>query len=189
MEEIKNIEIKPVSALFLDRDGVINVRKIGGYIQNYEEFQFIDGVKEAMKIFNSKFPHIFLVTNQQGIGKGLMTEEDFEVISKKMTEDIEKEGGRIDKIYHCPDLKEVSSPNRKPNVGMAFKAARDFPQIVFSESVMVGDSLSDMIFGKRCGMTTVFIDNNTCEYIDNELVDYRFDNLISFAEFLNNNNI
>lgn len=181
------IEITSDSALFLDRDGVINVRKMGGYIQNYEEFRFIDGVKQALRIFNKIFSHIFVVTNQQGIGKKLMTEEDFQLLTEKMLEEIRNTGGRIDKVYHCPDLKGTSSPNRKPNVGMAFMATRDYPQIVFSHSIMIGDGNSDMLFGKRCGMTTVFIDNKTGESVDEELIDYRFDSLIDFANFLSTN--
>lgn len=184
----KQIKLKTNSSLFLDRDGVINQRKIGGYIQCWEEFKFIDGVKEALEIFNKKFSHIFVVTNQQGIGKGLMSEEDFQTVTTNMLKEVDLAGGRIDKVYHCPDLKEVSSPNRKPNVGMAFKASRDYPQIIFSDSIMVGDSNSDMLFGKRCGMTTVFIDNKIGENIDLELVDYTFDNLIGFANFLDGNN-
>ncbi|MBR1626512.1 MAG: HAD-IIIA family hydrolase [Bacteroidales bacterium] len=178
------INLTSNTSLFLDRDGVINIRKIGGYIQSYDEFRFENKVKEALRIFNSKFNHIFIVTNQQGIGKGLMSEQDFLTLTDCMLADITKSGGRIDKVYHCPDLKEVSSPNRKPNVGMAFKAARDFPEIVFSDSIMAGDSNSDMLFGKRCGMTTVFIDNKTGEDYDEELIDYKFDSLFSFAEFL-----
>lgn len=161
---------------------------MGGYILSYDEFVFIDGVKEALKIFNSCFDRIFIVSNQQGIGKGLMSEEDFERLTEKMLEDIRLSGGRIDKVYHCPDLKDVSSPNRKPNVGMAFMAARDFPQIVFSDSVMVGDSMSDMLFGKRCGMHTVFIDNKTETDIDKDLTDECFDSLIAYAKTLKDNN-
>ncbi len=183
-----NITINAQTSLFLDRDGVINVRKIGGYILSYEEFEFIGGVKEALRIFNSVFAHIFVVTNQQGIGKGLMSEEDFSLLSEKMLQEIHSEDGRIDKIYHCPDLKTVSSPDRKPNVGMAFKAAKDYPEIVFSNSIMVGDAMGDMLFGKRCGMTTVFIDNKTEEEIDRDLIDYSFDSLIDFANFLKDNN-
>ncbi len=179
-----NFELTDNTSLFLDRDGVINVRKMGGYVQSYDEFHFIEGVKEAMKIFHNKFAHIFIVTNQQGIGKGLMTEEAFETISQKMITEIEEAGGRIDKIYHCSDIKEKSSPNRKPNVGMAFMAAKDFPQVVFSDSVMVGDSNTDLIFGKRCGMHTIFIDNHTETDMNKELIDEVFDSLFDYAKSL-----
>lgn len=171
-------------SLFLDRDGVINVRKMGGYILSYDEFRFIDGVKEALKIFTHHFNHIFVVTNQQGIGKKLMSEQDFLLLSEKMLKDVESFGGKIDKIYFCPDLKDSSSPNRKPNVGMAFQAARDYPEIVFSDSVMVGDGESDMLFGRRCGMHTVFIDNGTNEPVDMSLVDETYSSLISYAKSL-----
>jgi histidinol phosphatase-like enzyme len=78
---------------------VINVRKMGGYILSYDEFVFINGVKEAFKIFSSCFDRIFIITNQQGIGKGLMKEEDFLLLSNKMIDEIKQEGGRVDKIY------------------------------------------------------------------------------------------
>ncbi|MBP3254164.1 MAG: HAD-IIIA family hydrolase [Bacteroidales bacterium] len=181
--------LKPTSALFLDRDGVINERKIGGYILSYSEFQFKDGVKQALKMLARHFSYIFIVTNQQCIGKKLITEEDFEALTDLMVKDIEAGGGRIDKVYHCPDLKTQSSPNRKPNVGMAFMAARDFPQIVFSHSVMVGDTMPDMIFGKRCGMTTIFIDNGTETDVDSQMTDMTFKTLLQFAEYIENNNL
>ncbi|MGL6269805.1 MAG: HAD-IIIA family hydrolase, partial [Chitinophagaceae bacterium] len=87
--------------LFLDRDGVINYEKEADYIRNPGEFRFYEGVPEAIKIFAQKFGRIFVVTNQKGIGKGLMTEKDLKDIHDFMMTAIIQQGGRIDHIYFC----------------------------------------------------------------------------------------
>lgn len=167
--------------LFLDRDGVINVRKMGGYITSYSEFEFIDGVKQALAIFNKIFYRIFIITNQQGIGKGLFTQDDFNKLTLLMLNDINESGGRIDKVYMCPFLKEEQSLMRKPSIGMGLKAKEDFPEVDFSQSIMVGDSNTDMIFGKNLGMYNVFIDNHTGEPYDETIIHEKYDSLIQFA--------
>lgn len=180
------MKLKDCKYLFLDRDGVINVRKMGGYILSYDEFHFIEGVKEAFKIFNTYFDKILIITNQQGIGKRLMSEEDFSIVSKKMIEEIENNGGRIDKIYHCPALKEEKSKMRKPEIGMGLKAKEDYNEIDFNKSIMVGDSMSDMLFGKGLLMKNVFINNHTETNIDNKIIDKEFNSLIEFAKYIEN---
>src|ERR1044072_2947364 len=87
--------------LFLDRDGVINHEKYQDYVYNYDEFVFYDGVPEAMKTLTDLFGLVILTTNQRGVGRGLMTEADLNDIHTKMPADIEKAGGRIDRIYYC----------------------------------------------------------------------------------------
>lgn len=143
--------------LFLDRDGVINVHRINDYVKSWDEFEFLPGVLEAFPLFSKYFKHIIVVTNQRGIGKGLMTEEILLDIHHRMQVEIENRGGRIDKIYYCTDLSNESK-NRKPNSGMALQAKKDFPDIEFEKSIMVGDSQLDMEFGNRLGMKTIFID-------------------------------
>lgn len=179
LKDLKNNEF-----LFLDRDGVINERIIGGYILDYKDFHFKDGVLEALKIFNKHFKKIFIVTNQQCIGKGLLEEKDFIKLSNQMLEDIKLNGGRIDKVYYCPNLKTDNSPLRKPGVGMGLQAQKDYPEVDFSKSVMVGDSNSDMVFGKRLEMTTVFVDNRTGEEYDEDFIDWKCSSLIEFANSL-----
>lgn len=143
--------------LFLDRDGVINHRIVDEYVQRPEEFVFLPGVLEAISKFSQIFGRIVVVTNQQGIGKGLMTTADLESIHHKMATEVAKAGGRIDKIYHCPGLTAHQPACRKPLPGMAMDAISDFPEIDLSKSIMVGDSLSDIEFGRRLGMFTVKI--------------------------------
>lgn len=149
--------------LFLDRDGVINERIPNDYVRTPDQFNFIEGSPKAIARLSNIFGITVVVTNQQGIGKGLMTETDLSTIHTKMVEKIESEKGTIHKIYHCPHLAKNHPDCRKPNSGMAFQAKKDFPQINFKQSFMVGDSISDMEFGHRLGMTTVYITSSGVE--------------------------
>ena len=170
--------------LFLDRDGVINKKIENDYVKNWDNFQFIEGVLPALKIFNQKFQRILIVTNQQGIGKGLFTEEDLERVHQCMLEEINNTGGRIDEIYFCPALSASNSLYRKPNTGMALAAKNKFPEIDFTKSLMVGDSISDMEFGKNVGMKTVYISATKKENSQPNLIDWEFKSLKKLADHL-----
>ena len=143
--------------LFLDRDGVINKKIENDYVLDWTQFEFLPGVFEAIKTFSQVFGKIIVVTNQQGIGKGLMTEVKLKSIHSNMITEIEKHEGRIDAIYYSPHIKESNHVDRKPNVGMALRAKKDFPEIDFKKSIMAGDSHSDMEFGHRLEMVKAFI--------------------------------
>lgn len=145
--------------LFLDRDGVINHETVGLYITRWEDFRFYEGVLDALKVFAQKFGRIFIVTNQRGVSKGLMTEQDLKDIHLNMLGSIEANGGRIDKVYYCIDM-ENESPYRKPNPGMGLQAKKDFPEINFERSLTIGNTMNDMIFGKKLGSYTFFITSN-----------------------------
>lgn len=149
--------------LFLDRDGVINERLPGDYVSDWEQFQFYPGNLEALAFLASIFSRIIVVTNQQGIGKGLMREDQLNSIHAQMKLQITDAGGRIDGIYACPDLKSKPNNCRKPAPAMAWQAQQDFPEIDFQKSIMVGDSLSDIAFGNILGMQTVLITSKTDE--------------------------
>lgn len=172
-------------SLFLDRDGVVNKRLPDDYVKTVDEFQFLSGAPEAMKIFSEKFSYIFIVTNQQGIGKGLMSTAQLQKIHDHMKSEVEKSGGKIDQIFYAPHLKSEHHPMRKPGVGMALKAKKEFPNVDFRRSIIAGDSISDMIFGKRLKMKTIFIsdDSQKCREHD-RLIDYRFVSLEEFAKQL-----
>lgn len=167
--------------LFLDRDGVINKRLMGDYVKKVEEFEFLDGVLEALVLMSNYFSRTVVVTNQQGIGKGLMSQEDLTLVHQHMIEAIQKVGGKIDQIYYCPELAEKNAKCRKPNTGMAEQAQRDFPEINFQNSIMVGDSISDLEFGKRLGMLKVYINE---EGSSAQLADLSFKSLAEFAASL-----
>lgn len=170
--------------LFLDRDGVINHEKKEDYIRNRNEFFFYPGVPAAIGKLSDLFHVIVVVTNQKGVGKGWMSEADLKDIHSYMLSEICAANGRIDSIYYCTDL-DNSSPNRKPNPGMAYQAKADYPQIDFSKSLMVGNKLSDMYFGRAAGIHTVFLATTNPEIVcPHEAIDYRFDSLPAFAEAL-----
>lgn len=144
------------SALFLDRDGVINQKLDDDYVKNTNEFVFLPHVRETLVVLRPHFKRIIVVTNQQGVGKGLMTAEVLNEIHNFMLSYLNENQLLIDKIYYCTDLAQKNSANRKPNIGMALQAKNDFPEIDFNTSLMIGDSTSDMDFGRRAGLTTVF---------------------------------
>jgi len=170
--------------LFLDRDGVINHEKDQDYVYNYDEFIFYDGVLEAMKLFAEIFSTIIVATNQRGVSKGLMTEEDLQDLHRNMQLDIENAGGRIDGIYYNTALTN-EHPMRKPQPGMALQAKKDFPGIHFSQSIMVGNNVSDMLFGRNAGMHTVFLRTTSPDLeLPHDAIDLFFDNLIDFAKAL-----
>jgi histidinol-phosphate phosphatase family protein len=152
-----NFTIDPTWTLFLDRDGVINRLLPGDYVKTIGEFEFLPGSKEAVVQLSLLFNRVIIVTNQQGIGKGYYTHDDLLAIHDHMTEEIEKAGGKVDAVFYAPQLHEENSPMRKPGIGMALQAKKIFPEIDFSRSVMIGDSPTDMEFGKRAGMKTVFV--------------------------------
>lgn len=153
-EEFKTL-FSPDEFLFLDRDGVLNRQIIGDYVRNWSQWEWLPGVLEAMPALSKRYKRIFIVTNQQGVGKGLMTKADLEDVHRHMLADIEAAGGRIDRVYVCTDLESTHSPNRKPEIGMALQAQHDFPEVDFHRSVMVGDSKSDEIFAQRSRMRFV----------------------------------
>jgi D-glycero-D-manno-heptose 1,7-bisphosphate phosphatase/D-glycero-alpha-D-manno-heptose 1-phosphate guanylyltransferase len=170
--------------LFLDRDGVINVEKDKSYVFHYGEFVFYERGLEALTLLSGRFHRIVVVTNQKGVGKGLMTREALTDIHEKMTAEILAGGGRIDAIYYCDDLSD-DHPHRKPNPGMAFAAQRDLPEIDFSRSVMVGNNISDMEFGRNAGMYTVFLSTtNPAPAAPHPSIDLVFSDLYDFAKAL-----
>ena len=170
--------------LFLDRDGVLNRDKEGDYIRNVGEFVLLPGADTAVALFNKIFGITVVATNQKGVGKGLMTLADLGQIHDLLQQHLQAAGGKIDKIYFAPDL-DNASPNRKPNHGMALQAQHDYPQIDFTKSIMVGNRLSDMQFGRNAGMYTVFVATTHPETpFTHTLIDARYDSLIAFADHL-----
>ncbi len=181
MKNLKHIDSS--WTLFIDRDGVINDEKHDDYIHTWDEFKFYNGVKEAFEIFNTKLGVIVIITNQRGVAKGVTKIEDLHLIHKNMQEEIEAAGGRIDNIYVCT---EMESENRKPNTGMGLKAIKDFPEIDLAKSLMIGNTLSDMKFGRNLGVAiNIFLPTTRKEVaLDHEDIDLIFNDLISVANAL-----
>jgi D-glycero-D-manno-heptose 1,7-bisphosphate phosphatase len=167
--------------LFLDRDGVINGERKDEYVLRLEDFIFLDGSLQALKILNEVFGVIVIITNQRGVSRGLMTLNDLHHIHQHMLQQIQRSGGRIDKIYCCTDSGD-DSPNRKPQPGMAFQAKEDYPQIDLHKSFMVGNKLTDMQFGRTIGSKTIFVATTNPETpFPHPLIDARFNTLLNFA--------
>jgi len=174
-------EIDQSWTLFLDRDGVINIESVGSYITSWSEFQFHDGVLDAMRSLSQVFGNIVVVSNQRGVGRGIMTLDALREINTNMKAAIAESGGRVDKIYAATAVVDEDH-NRKPNTGMGLQAQEDFPNIDFKKSVMIGNSISDMEFGKRLSMHTVFLTTKHEPFsLPHDLIDEQFASLQSWA--------
>ena len=188
-EELKNptLDLKDIDdswTLFLDRDGVINLDKDGSYIFTPAEFQFLEGSPALFKKLNEKFKHVIVITNQRGVGRGLMSETDLKSIHAKMTKEIEEAGGKIDKVYYCTATHNTD-PRRKPNPGMALEATKDFPDIDLRKTIMVGNNLSDMRFGRNAGVYTVFVKTTIPgQAFPHPDIDLIFPSLLDFSRAL-----
>ncbi len=146
----------PRPALFLDRDGVLNVDR--GYVSRIEDFEWIDGAAAAIAAFNTRGWWVFVVTNQTGIAHGLYTEDDMETLHAWMNAQLADQGARIDRIYHCPFHAEGSveryrrdSYDRKPRPGMLIQAMTDFP-VIREQSIMIGDKDADIEAARAAGV-------------------------------------
>jgi len=188
-EELRQIPLNlentdPGWTIFLDRDGVINYEKENDYILNWSEFEFYPGVTEAISLLSEKFAKLIVISNQRGVGRGLMSEKDLLNIQRQMRSEIERNGGRIDKIYYCTAT-DSHHFYRKPNPGMALQAAKDFPSIDLSKTIMVGNKLSDMQFGRNAGTYTVYLRTTHPEQpLPHADIDLSFPSLIDFAKAL-----
>ncbi len=170
--------------IFLDRDGVINREKKDDYIYQPAEFEFYAGAMEAMALFSTIFNKVIIVTNQRGVEKGLMTLENLKDVHDHMRNTLGLAGATINKIYYCTSL-DNNHPNRKPQPGMALQAKNDFPDIDFSRSVMVGNNLSDMEFGRNAGMYTVFVRTTSPDInLPHPNIDLAFNDLLNFSQAL-----
>lgn len=144
--------------LILDRDGVINNLIPNDYAKSIADVSLNELFISHCKELCLEYEHIFLVSNQACIGKGLVTSDTVNDINDFIVDSIRKEGGRIDKVYICPDAYSESHL-RKPNIGMAELIKEDFPDVDFSTSLMVGDSYSDKLFAQRIGAHYINIQN------------------------------
>ncbi len=145
------------TTIFLDRDGVINEKAPeGDYVKTWDEFRFLPGALEAIRILAGMVPRLIVVSNQRGIAQGMMSEQDLFDIHENMLSEIRQAGGRIDSIYHCPHKKD-SCGCRKPATGLFLNAKQEFPEIDFAKAVVVGDSFADLDAASRLSCTPVLL--------------------------------
>ena len=144
------------TTLFLDRDGVLNRHLPGDYVRTPQMWEWMPGVLQSMVQWSRKFKHIVLVTNQRGVGKGLMTDDQLAQVHAQMMRDILEAGSRLDLILTCTAVSEEDS-RRKPHPGMFYEACSLFPDIDAKSSVMLGDAPSDAAFAQNCGMQFILL--------------------------------
>lgn len=143
--------------IFLDRDGVINKRPPKAeYICRPEDFIWLDGAKEAIKKLNSAGYFIILISNQAGISRGLMSNEDFLNVQKKMERDLSKIGAHIDAVYYCPHGWDDNCECRKPKPGMLYQAQKDF-SINLNKCIVIGDDERDIMTAHNAEMKGVLV--------------------------------
>jgi len=145
-------------ALFLDRDGVINIEK--EYLYKIKDFEFIDGIFDLCEYYQKLGYKIFVVTNQSGIARKYYNEKDFDVLTSWMIKEFLKKGIKIEKVYHCPHHPDISGycDCRKPNAGMFLKAQKEF-SINLKNSILVGDKESDIEAGINAGIKKTYLFN------------------------------
>ncbi len=144
-------------AVFLDRDGVLNHRlPDGAYVTTWAEFRFCRGVKKALRLLKQEGYLLIVVTNQRGVGRGLMTEEDLSRIHRRMERELEKSGAPLDAILYCPHDIDAACRCRKPQPGMILEALRRFG-IERSGSYIIGDSETDLEAGRAAGLRGLLI--------------------------------
>ena len=143
--------------VFMDRDGVLNQKMPEGhYVTSWNEFHPLPKVAEAIGRMNKAGLRVLVVSNQRGIAKGLYAIADVQAIHSRFQDLLKSHGAEVDGFYFCPHDKGQCNC-RKPLPGLFEQAVAEFPEITSASSAMIGDSLSDIEFGRRLGMFTVFI--------------------------------
>ena len=146
--------------IFLDRDGVLNQKPPEGeYVSDWSRFHLLPGVPEAIARLNRAGLRVLVVSNQRGIALGLYTTDDVNAIHSELQRALAADSAHIDAFYFCPHNKNECAC-RKPGPGLYNQALSDFPDITPASSLMIGDSFSDIEFGHRLGMATIFIEGD-----------------------------
>ena len=143
-------------AVFVDRDGVINRRLPGDYVRSWDQFSFLFGARAGLRLLREAGFLLVVITNQRGIGRGLMSEEDLAGIHRRMQVELLRAGAGVDAIYHCPHEIGDNCGCRKPRPGLIERALERFP-VDRERSWVVGDSLSDLEAGRAAGIRGIFV--------------------------------
>jgi UDP-N-acetylmuramoyl-tripeptide--D-alanyl-D-alanine ligase len=167
-------------AIFLDRDGTINVDM--DYLHECDKLRFIEGSVEALKLFKEKGYLLIVVTNQSGVGRGYFPIEDVDAVNNHMNELLEEYNIRIDAFYCCPHIERDNCVCRKPKTYMYEKAAREF-NVDISASYMVGDKYTDILPAIRlgCGYGLVLSGHDIDRRVLEEQKEHIYKNLLEFA--------
>jgi D-glycero-D-manno-heptose 1,7-bisphosphate phosphatase len=151
----------PRPALFLDRDGVINRRIAGSYVTRWNEFEFLPGIVEALAALSEAGAYpIIVVSNQAGVGKGLISRPGLAGITSSFVDSLRRAGVPIDAVYYCPHTVEQRCDCRKPRPGLLTRAAAEW-NLDLRRSVLVGDSLSDIAAASAACCRAVWLDHSS----------------------------
>ena len=182
-------------AIFLDRDGVINVEKkhflesankiVEGFIHKKEDFEFLEGAIEGLKLLSKSDYKIIIITNQSGIARGYFSEEDVNKLNQYMLDIFKENDIRIDDIFYCTHYPPITGECdcRKPKIGMIKKAKEKY-DLDLKNSYFIGDSDRDIENGKNAGGVTILIDNGIREH--KIKADYTVKNLYLAAKLILN---
>jgi len=142
-------------AVFLDRDGVL-IRQVEGYLTRVEEMELLPGAAEAVARLRAAGFKAIVVTNQAGVAKGHLSEEELKGLHSELLRRLRKRGANLDAIYYCPHAPEENCPCRKPAPGLLFKAARELA-IDLARSYLVGDATTDVEAARRAGCFAILV--------------------------------
>ncbi len=151
----RRLRVGRKGAIFVDRDGVINEDR-DDYVKNLGELKIHRWAPRSVRRLSDAGLRVFVVSNQQGVAKGVISEQDLRQIQDEIVREVETVGGRISAFYYCKHLESEHCPCRKPKPGLLLQAAREH-SIDLGESVMIGDSERDVLAGKAAGCKTVAV--------------------------------
>ena len=154
----KAVRVKKPLIVFLDRDGVICRYFAHDFTKSWEEFEFLSGAREALKLLNQAGARVIIASNQSGINKGIYSAEKLKEIDRKMIEAVAACGGRIDASFYCPHTPAEACLCRKPGIGLVTKAVSELHlKLEESAGYFVGDSETDIIAGHQAGLITILV--------------------------------
>jgi D-glycero-D-manno-heptose 1,7-bisphosphate phosphatase len=156
-DSLSTVHFPLVRYVFLDRDGIINRKPPEGqYVSTWSDFHFLPGAEAAISKLNRSGYKVIIVTNQRGVALGLYTEQDIQQLHNRLRKHLAAFNAHVDAIYYCPHDKNECDC-RKPGPGLFEQAFHDFPQASTANSIMIGDSISDIEAGRRLNMSTIFV--------------------------------
>jgi D-glycero-D-manno-heptose 1,7-bisphosphate phosphatase len=169
---------------FLDRDGVIN--KDTEYLYKIDDFEFTSDCVVGLKRLIDKGYLLIIVTNQSGIGRGYYSEQDYQALTTWYLDELLMQGVSIQAVYHCPHSPEFGCDCRKPKSGLFRQALKQYPEIDLSQSLMIGDKLSDLKAANSVGVQRLVLvesENKKDAYNASSELDTRLERFISLADF------